>query len=464
MKLRDLMAGVPSEGGNLNLELEINSISTEAEDDLKGSAFVEMPGSGLTGKQAMDRGAVAVIPGGKDPWKTLGVMAGNWFCHPARNMTLICVAGDGDSELVVHLMRTMLERMPHTRVGVITPDGIRFRNVDLPRGRWRDSCVHLQAVLRRMADERCTHVIIQLDRTGMERRLYSGLRLSVTALTGPVGSREELSGLLKSSDTVVRNLDEKDWEDYADIIPEHTFTYSENKTCADLTAKNLRLYPGHMEFEAVAVGHVQRIHLPVPGGFSLYHGLCVLSCGLCLGLAWERMARVLRCVRGPRGQLEVLSVPAAYTVVLDRADCPQSLEKLLTCAREFTAGQLVCVLGCSEQGTAAFRIGMGSVAEQLSDRVVLTGSDLTRHGRTDIINDVRAGMGAWQRPCVVETDRSKAVRCALEQAGPGDVIVFAGPMDEPGGEMPRPDEREFIRSCICAHHRILKEKRIPAGR
>lgn len=462
--MRDLMAGVPLEGGRLDPELEINSISTGAEDDLSGSVFVELPGGGLTGAQAMERGAAAVVSGGTDPWKALGLMAGNWFCHPARSMTLVCVAGDGDSDLVTHLMQELLERMPKTRVGTIAPDGVRIRGVALPSGRWVDSCVQLQALLRRMADERCTHVVIQLDRAGMERRLYSGLRMSVTALTGPVGSREELSGLLESSDTVVRNLDEKDWEDYADIIPEHTFTYSENKTCADLTAKNLRLYPGHMEFEAVAVGHVQRIHLPVPGGFSLYHGLCALSCGLCLGLTWERMARVLRSVRGPQGWLEVLSVPAAYTVVLDRADCPQRLEKLLTSAREFTAGQLVCVLGCNERSPAAFRTGMGSVAEQLSDRVVLTGSDLTRHGRPDIMDDVRAGMGAWQRPCVVEVDRSKAVRYALEQAGPGDVIVFAGPVDEQGAQSAQPDEREFIRNCICAHHRILKEKRIPAGR
>jgi len=464
LKLRDLMAGLPLEGGRLDPELEINSISAAAEDELYGSAFVELPGSGLTGVQARNLGAAAIVPGGEDPWKTLGVMAGNWFCHPARNMTLICVAGDGEGDLVVHLMRAMLERMPHTRVGTVAPNGIRFRGVELPRGRWMDSCVQLQAVLRRMADARCTHVIIQLDQTGMERRLYSGLRMSVTALTGPVSGREELSGLLCASDTVVLNLDEKDWEDYADIIPEHTFTYSENKTCADLTAKNLRLYPGHMEFEAVAVGHVQRIHLPVPGGFSLYHGLCALSCGLCLGLKWERMARVMRCVQGPQGRMEVLSVPAAYTVVLDRADCPQSLEKLLTSAREFTAGQLVCVLGCNEQGASAVRVGMGSVAEQLSDRVVLTGSNLTRRGRTDIINDVREGMGAWQRPCVVEADRSKAVRYALEQAGPGDVIVFAGPPDEQAEKSAQPDEREFIRSCICAHHRILKEKRIPTGR
>lgn len=452
MKLRDLMVGVSLEGGWTDSELEINSISTRAEDDLLGSVFVELPGSGLTAEQAMERGAAAAIPKGEDSWETLGRLAGNLFCHPDRAMTLVAVTGNGDSDLVAHLMRVMLESMPHTRVGAITPEGVWLRGVALPLPREGRDPVQMHRLLRRVADDGCTHVVLHLDDEDVENRVYAGLRISVTALTGPVGSREALSGLLRSSDTVVLNLDEKDWEDYADIIPEHTFTYSENKTCADLTAKNLRLFPGHMEFEAVAVGHVQRIHLPVPGGFALYHGLCALSCGVCLGLKWERMARVLRCVHGPGGRLEVLSVPAAYTVVLDRAQTPQSLEKLLTSAREFTAGRLVCVLGCPDQGSAGSHAQLGSVAEQLSDRVILTVSD-----GSDVTEQVRSGMGAWQRPCMVEPDRRKAVGYALEQAGPGDVVVLAG---VPRDEARQADEREFIRNCVCGRS-VCAEKRTP---
>ena len=452
MKLRDLLAGVPLEGVRLDLELEINSISSNAGDDLTGALFVEVPGSGLTADRALEQGAAAAISAGKDPWGTLALLAGNWFCHPGRRMTLVAVAGNGDSDLMVHLLRVMLESMPHTRVGVIAPGGVWLRGAQMPASERGSGPVHVQRLLRRMADERCTHAILHLDDRGLERQEYAGLRMSVTALTGPVRNREKLAGLLTGSDTVVLNLDEKDWEDYGSIIPEHTFTYSENKTCADLTAKNLRLYPGHMEFEAVTVGHIQRIHLPVPGGFSLYHGLCALSCGLCLGLKWERMARVLRCVRGPQGRLEVLSVSAAYTVVLDRAGSPRALEQLLTSAREFTAGRLICVLGCPQAGGAAFRAQLGGVAEQLADRIVLTGNDLPGECCLSAIGDVRSGMGAWQRPCTAEPDRQQAIRRALEEAGPGDVIVLTGCVDTGAGGKPPSDDREFVRSYVRRHH------------
>lgn len=451
MKLRDLLAGVPLGGARLDLELEINSISTGAHDNLPGSLFVEVPGSGLTAAQALERGAAAALPAGKDPWGALALLAANWFCRPGGRMTLVAVAGSGDSDLVAHLLRLLLEGMPHTHVGAVTPDRAWIGGVELPAGERGPGPLHLHRLLRRMADEGCTHVVLQLDEGALERREFMGLRMSVTALTGPTGRKQELAALLAASDTVVLNLDERAWEDYGSIIPEHIFTYSENKTQADLTAKNLRLFPGHMEFEAVSVGHIQRIHLPVPGGFALYHGLCALSCGVCLGLKWERMARVLRCVHGPRGRLEVLSVPAAYTVVLDRADTPSALEQLLTCVREFTAGRLICVLGCPGQRSGTELSRLGGAAEQLADKIILTGDGPAA------IAGARAGMGGWQRPCAVEPDRQRAIARALEEAEPGDVIAVTGHTDAPGR-----DERAFVRSYV-RRRQIRREKGVMTG-
>lgn len=377
----------------------------------------------------------------------------------AGHMTLVAVTGSGDSELVTHLLQAVLERMPHTCVGVITPEKVQLHGKVLAREDSEEDPLHVHRLLQCMAREGCTHAVLQLDEEQLRRREFEDLRMSVTALTGPTECRRELAALLAESDTVVLNLDERAWKDYGNIIPKHTFTYSENKTQADLTAKNLRLFPGHMEFEAVTVGHIQRIHLPVPGGFSLYHSLCVLACGVCLGLKWERMARVLRCVHGPQGRLEVLNVSAAYTVVLDRADTPQALEQLLTCVREFTAGRLICVLGCPDCGSTAVCVQLGQVAEQLADGIILTGEELSERDNMRAICDVRSGMGVWQRPCAVEPCRREAIARALMQAGPGDVIVLTGNTKQKEQES---DEREFVRACVRRRH-IRREKRTLTG-
>jgi len=164
------------------------------------------------------------------------------------------------------------------------------------------------------------------------------------------------------------------------------FTYSRDSDLADLTAKNLRVRASHLEFEAVAVGRIQRIHLPIPGGFTLGHALLCLSCALCLGRTLEQTAPVLRCAGGLPGRLEILPVPEMYTVVLDRAGDPAGLERALVSARSFTPGRLVCLPA---------EASLEEVAWQYADQV-LPGSE-------------RA-----------------AVFQALSQAKPGDVILLAG--------------------------------------
>lgn len=452
MKLRDLLAGIPLEGARLDLELEINSIAARGEDHLPGALFLETPGCDLTCAQALERGAAAAIPAGQDPWGMLAQVAENWFCRPGRRMTLIAVVGD-EGELTAWLLRVMLEGMPHTHVGAITPDGVWIAGVELPGDERGAGPLHVQRLLRCMADEHCTHVVLQLDEAGLERREFVGLRMSAVALTGPVKCAQALCDLLGQSDTTVLNLDEKAWEDYGSIIPKHTFTYSENKARADLTARNLRLHPGHMEFEAVSIGHIQRIHLPVPGGFTLYHGLCALSCGVCLGLKWERMARVLRCVQGPKGRLEVLNVPAAYTVVQDRANTSRALEQVLTSVREFTAGRLICVLGCPQDTQQTVLTQLGGVAEQLADQIILTTDTRPGENGMEAVAGVRSGMGGWRRQCAIEPDRRRAIGRALDQAGPGDVIVLTG----------QPDEREFVRNYVGNRH-VRRETRSLIGK
>ena len=106
------------------------------------------------------------------------------------------------------------------------------------------------------------------------------------------------------------------------------FTYSERRDAAHLTAHDLRLCPEHVEFEAVTVDEIAHVCLPIPGGFSVYNALAALSAGLCLGLKLKDMAPVLATVKGVKGRVEVVPVPAPYTVVIDYAHSPNALENI----------------------------------------------------------------------------------------------------------------------------------------
>ena len=65
MKLRQLLNGVPLKGGNIDQEMEINSISYDSRTLEPGALFVALPGDKTDGHRyidtALERGAAAVL-------------------------------------------------------------------------------------------------------------------------------------------------------------------------------------------------------------------------------------------------------------------------------------------------------------------------------------------------------------------------------------------------------------------
>ena len=331
-----------------------------------------------------------------------------------------------------------------------------------------------------MADAGCTHVVMEasshalvlhrLDGIPFRAGIFTNLTQDHLDFHGTMEAYRDAKGLLfRQCAAAVLNLDDEAGRWYRERIACPSLTYSENKDTADLTAKNIRLFPGHVEFEAVARGQITRVHLPIPGGFTIYNALAALACGLCLDIPLDKAAAPLRAVRGVKGRVEVVPVPTAYTVIIDYAHTPDALENILTTVRDltdrrvlclflagqlkgrdFTAGRLICVFGCGGDRDRGKRPLMGAVAAELADLVVVTSDNPRTEGPEDIIEDILPGMEGMDTQCHVEPDRPEAICWALSQARPGDVVVLAGKGHETYqevGEARLPlDEREEIAS------------------
>jgi len=69
---------------------------------------------------------------------------------------------------------------------------------------------------------------------------------------------------------------------------------------------------------------------------------------------------------------------------------------------------------------------MGMAAAELSDFVVLTSDNPRSEDPLAIMNDAMVGLGRHDTTHLSEPDRGKAIRLAIEQAKPGDVVLLAG--------------------------------------
>lgn len=71
------------------------------------------------------------------------------------------------------------------------------------------------------------------------------------------------------------------------------FAYSEGKDCADLTAKNVNLRWGRLEFDALTRNDLARVRLPLGEEPDVYGPLSALSCALALGMPFGEAVRRL---------------------------------------------------------------------------------------------------------------------------------------------------------------------------
>ena len=69
---------------------------------------------------------------------------------------------------------------------------------------------------------------------------------------------------------------------------------------------------------------------------------------------------------------------------------------------------------------------MGVAAAEGSDYVILTSDNPRSEDPLSIMNDAMVGLSRFDTPHMAEPDRERAIRKAIETAGPGDIVILAG--------------------------------------
>ncbi len=161
------------------------------------------------------------------------------------------------------------------------------------------------------------------------------------------------------------------------------------------------------------------------GRFNASNLLAVLLVLLLRGWDLERALRVMERLQTVPGRMQLFGGEAQPTAVVDYAHTPDALEKALQAVRLHCAGRLSVVFGCGGDRDRGKRPLMGALAERLADRVYVTDDNPRSEPSAAIIEEILAGI---QRPehVVVEADRGRAIRRAIEEAAVGDLVLVAG--------------------------------------
>jgi UDP-N-acetylmuramoyl-L-alanyl-D-glutamate--2,6-diaminopimelate ligase len=415
----------------------VSDVHHDSREVTKGSLFACLVGARHDGHDhatdAVERGAVALLVERpleiavpqivvKDTRAAMAHAAISVHGEPATRLLMVGITGTNGKTTVAQLLGQVLSATGHDVEVIGTLSGPRTtpESTDLQRG------------LARAVAEGRTAVVMEVSSHALVLERVSGVRFDLAVFTNLGRDHLDLHGTTEeyfrakarlfatgACERALVNADDLHGRLLLDgaAVPTQAFGHEE--------AAEVELGVTSLSFMWRGLG----VELPMGGAVNLLNAIAVLDAAVLLGVSEEQAAAALgRCSPVP-GRFEpvVSADPTAPLVVVDYAHTPDALERLIEGARE-AAPEARCtvVIGCGGERDREKRPEMGRAA-LAADRVVLT-SDNPRGERPEaILSDMLSGMSESERADVlVEVDREAAIRRAILDAGPGEMVLIAG--------------------------------------
>src|SRR5690606_419593 len=197
----------------------------------------------------------------------------------------------------------------------------------------------------------------------------------------------------------------------------------------DVYAPDPVVRPEGVAYEARTPAGRLPLHLQLTGRFNVYNSLAAVAVGWHEGVPLAASRRALEQMQGVPGRLERVDRGQDFTVLVDYAHTPDSLENVLRTCRGFAAGRVLVVFGCGGDRDPGKRPVMGQIAARLADVVIITSDNPRSEDPEAICREVEAGVRAAGGPpggLHVIVERREAIRAAIHMARPGDIVLIAG--------------------------------------
>ena len=477
MKLREIIQDLEILAMSADPELEIEGIRYDSRAVRPGDLFVAVRGYTSDGHRfipkALENGASAVIcetaPEGEVPYVlvadsrlSLALVSRAFYGYPARRMTMIGITGTSGKTTSSYLMKHLLESGLGAKVGLIGTNGNMIGDSFLHSEFTTPESCELHELFRKMADEGCTHLVMEVSSHSLYLDRVAGISYDVGIYTNLSQDHLDFHGNMESyaaakklffsrCGSVCVNADDA-WAPYM----------CEGESCgllrygiekdADLRAEDIHLNAGGVQFTARYKDQHVPVELAIPGLFSVYNALGVIAAGLRLGLTLDACAESMRSAKGVKGRLELVPTDGDYSIVIDYCHKPDALEKVLKTLRPVTRGRLIALFGCGVDRDHIKRPIMGRIAAENADLCVVTSDNPRTEKPEAIIEDILVGMQDSQTPIQVICDRERAIAWAIDNVQPGDVLLLAGKGHEDyqvvGHEKRHMDEREIVASVM----------------
>ena len=438
--------------------VEVRDLAYDARAVTPGAAFFAVRGAIADGHdfaaEAVENGAAVlvveravepevpqlVVP---DSRAAMATAADVFFGEPTRELEVAGVTGTNGKTTTAFLLHSMLETAGR-RPGLLGTVESRIGGEVRPVVRTTPEAIDLQRTFREMLDagdrsvalEASSHAaaLHRLDRVRFDALVFTNLTQDHLDFHGSMEDYFEAKRRLfigaapppaavNVGDSWGRKLaDELEHSARAPLV---TFGFAED---AEIRPDGLVLDGAGARFTAGGI----ELETSLRGRFNVENVLGAVAAGILLDLEEDEIAAGVRALQGVPGRFEAVDEGQPFTVLVDYAHTPDSLDNVLRAARDIARNRLLVVFGAGGDRDRGKRPLMGKIAADLADVVVVTSDNPRSEEPVAIIQDILQGAGMNVE---IDPDRRSAIAAAIGRAEEGDVVVIAGKGHEQGQEI-----------------------------
>lgn len=485
MELKELLTTIPfyQTESKIN-DIDITNIEIDSRKVRQGDLFICITGFTVDGhdfvNQAIENGAVAILAEREietsvpvivvnDTTRALSMLSVHFYGDPTSSLSLIGVTGTNGKTTVTYLLEKIFNEQK-IKTGLIGTIQMKIGEETFHTENTTPNALELQRFFKKMNDEGVGQAIMEVSSHALDLGRVYGCDYDVAVFTNlsqdHLDYHKDMDDYLRAKSLLfsqlgnsyqqkkqkfaIINADDPSCELLRQSTPQHVLTYGcENK--ADIEAKDIKINAFGTSFlMKTPLGDVQ-IKSKLIGKFNVYNMLAAAGTAIAKGVSLEVIQSALESIDGVNGRFEVVDEGQDYTIIVDYAHTPDSLENVLQTIKEFAEKKVFVVVGCGGDRDRTKRPLMANVAVKYADHALFTSDNPRTEDPKAILADMTNNLDDSIGFEVI-VDRKEAIKKAISYAEKDDIILIAGKGHETYQQIGRTkydfDDREVARDAI----------------
>ncbi|XP_010473617.1 PREDICTED: uncharacterized protein LOC104753037 [Camelina sativa] len=489
-----------------DLDVDITGIQQDSRGVSAGDLFVCCVGSEIFLSEADKRGAVAVVASKEidiedtlgckalviveDTNAVLAALASSFYSHPSKNMAVIGVTGTTGKTTSTYLIKSLYEAMG-VRTGMFSTVSCYIHGdnkLDTPNATTNPDAVLVQSLMAKMLHNGTEALVMEASPQELALGKCDEVDFDIAVFTNLTRENSDFRG----TDEEYRDAEAKlfarmvDPERHRKVVniddPNASFfvqqgnpdvpvvTFAMENTKADVYPLKFELSLFETQVLVNTPQGILEISSGLLGRHNIYNILAAVAVGIAVGAPLEDIVRGVEEVDAVPGRCELIDEEQAFGVIVDHANTPGGLSRLLDSIRELKPRRIITVIGCEGENERGKRPLMTKIATEKSDVTMLTSDNPRNEDPLDILDDMLSGIGWTMQEYLKHGEhdyypplangnrlflhdiRRVAVRCAVAMGEEGDMVVVAGKGHEAyqleGDKKEFYDDREECREAL----------------